>query len=59
MIRLINIFIIHVMNFKEASGRFFFHFLEFFFLIKDKYRIYKKILHSFPGDFKILVSDIF
>ena len=45
--------IIHVINFKEASGIFFFHFLEI-------YRIYTNILHSFPGGFKILVkSDIF
>ena len=52
-----RIFFIHVINFKEASGRFFFHFLEVF---KKMYRIYKNILHSFPGDFKILVnSDIF
>ena len=48
---------IHVINFKEASGRFFFHFLEVF---EKMYRIYKNILLSIQGDFKILVkSDIF
>ena len=48
---------IHVINFKEASERFFFHFLEVF---EKMYRIYKTFLHSFQGDFKILVkSDIF
>ena len=47
---------IHVIHFKEVSGRFFFHFLEVF----ETYRIYKNILHSFQGDFKILVKrDIF
>ena len=46
---------IHVINFKEASGRFYFHFLEVF----EKCIEYI-ILHSFQGDFKILVkSDIF
>ena len=48
--------IIHVINFKEASGRFFFQFLEVF----EKCLEYKGILHSFQGDFKILVkSEIF
>ena len=42
----------HVINFKEASGRFFFHFLE----VLEKCIEY----NSFQGDFKILVkSDIF
>ena len=46
---------IHVINFKEASGRLF-HFLEVF----EKCIENMNFLHSFPGDFKILVkSDVF
>ena len=46
-----------MINFNEASGRFFFHFLEVFEKCIEYIRIF---FHSFPGDFKILVkSDIF
>ena len=34
--------IIHVINFKDASGRFFFHFLEVF---EKMYGLYKNFLH--------------
>ena len=52
-----DLFSIHVINFKEASGRFFFHFLELFEKCIEYIRIF--FIH-FPGDFKILVkSDIF
>ena len=44
-----------MINFKEASGRFFFHFLE---VLENMYRIYKNILHSFQGDFKTLVKSV-
>ena len=48
----------NVINFKEASGRFFFHFLKVFEKCIDY--IYNNVLHSFQADFKILVkSDIF
>ena len=48
---------IHVINFKEASGRFFFHFLEVFEKCIEYIRIF--FIH-FLEIFKILVkSDIF
>ena len=43
-----------MINFKEASERFFFHFLEVFEKCIEYIRIN---LHSFPGDFKILVKS--
>ena len=48
-----NFSCIHVINFKEASGRFFFHFLEDFEKCIEYIRIF--FIHSFQGDLKILV----
>ena len=45
----------HVISYKTASERFSFHFRE---VLEKMYRIYRKILNSDEGDFKILVKSV-